>query len=178
MSTCRAGHRLGGPEVVLGIFAWMTLTFMEWILSGPPFGMIIGKQKLQVSRFNLFQPLKNDGGHKLSLPKKWCFQRKFVSVFFWYGVFCCYLFQTWVFKRGFFSVVTTLNPTKPRFFGKTRFLLLLVDGVFIQTASICDHRAAWLTASEEIPSLWQKALGVPLSWTEASGKVAGSLNPW
>lgn len=122
MSTCRAGHRLGGPEVVLGIFAWMTLTFMEWILSGPPFGMIIGKQKLQVSRFNLFQPLKNDGGHKLSLPKKWCFQRKFVSVFFWYGVFCCYLFQTWVFKRGFFSVVTTLNPTKPRFFlGKPDF---------------------------------------------------------
>ena len=71
-----------------------------------------------------------------------------------------------------FSQWWTLKPNQTPFFGgKPEFLLLLVDGVFIQTASICDHRAAWLTASEEIPSLWQKALGSSYLGLKHQGKL-------
>ena len=77
-----------------------------------------------------------------------------------------FLFVVPVSDVGYFSVVDAKPNqilTKPRFFwGKPEFLFASRRWCFSskrQAYGICDHRAAWLTASEEIPSLWQKALG-------------------
>ena len=116
-----------------------------------------------------FSPFKNYGGRHKFPTKKTLLPKEMCVFFFLIGVFvCCYLFQTWVISQWW-----TLKPNQtPFFWGKTRFFcLLLVDGVFIQTASICDHRAVWLTASEEIPSLWQKALGSSCLGLKHQGKL-------